>query len=138
MITTLPSLPGHQTAAAANWLATLYPGSPRPAGATDGDRYWGSLQPDRVAEYHASRVLEDGAIPLAALLAAGSPTQQAQTITVLARAAIAHYNAGRTTNSDRVLHTLDTALDTTPSPTRPSRAPPPRSRTPPASQHPSP
>ncbi|MFD6936931.1 trypsin-like peptidase domain-containing protein [Streptomyces goshikiensis] len=106
VITTLPSLPGHQTAAAANWLATLY--------LADGNRYWGSLQPDRVAEYHASRVLEDGAIPLAALLAAGSPQQQAQTVTVLARAAIAHYNAGRTTNSDRVLHTLDTALDTTP------------------------
>ncbi|MFD4133713.1 tetratricopeptide repeat protein [Streptomyces goshikiensis] len=106
VITTLPSLPGHQTAAAANWLATLYP--------ADGNRYWGSLQPDRVAEYHASRVIEGGAIPLAALLAAGSPTQQAQTMTVLARAAIAHYNAGRTTNSDRVLHTLDTALDTTP------------------------
>ncbi|MFJ7272000.1 tetratricopeptide repeat protein, partial [Streptomyces sp. NPDC099050] len=106
VITTLPGLPGHQTASAANWLATLYP--------ADGNRYWGSLQPDRVAEYHASRVLEDGAITLPALLAAGSPTQQAQTVTVLARAAIAHYNTGRTTNSDRALHTLDTALDTTP------------------------
>ncbi|MEV8287210.1 tetratricopeptide repeat protein [Streptomyces niveus] len=106
VITTLPGLPRHQATSAANWLAALYP--------ADGDRYWGSLQPDRVAEHHASRVLEDGAIPLPALLAAGSPMQQAQTITVLARAAIAHYNTGRTTNSDRVLHTLDTALDTTP------------------------
>ncbi|MFE7268870.1 tetratricopeptide repeat protein, partial [Streptomyces sp. NPDC057592] len=106
VITTLPGLPDHQTASAANWLAALYP--------ADGDRYWGSLQPDRVAEYHASRVLEDGAIPLPALFTAGSPAQQAQTITVLARAAIAHYNTGRTTNSNHVLHTLDTALDTTP------------------------
>ncbi|WP_367132209.1 MULTISPECIES: tetratricopeptide repeat protein [Streptomyces] len=106
VITTLPGLPGHQAASAANWVAALYP--------ADGDRYWGSLQPDRVAEYHASRVLEHGAIPLPALLAAGSATQQTQTITVLARAAIAHYNTGRTTNSDRVLRTLDAALDTTP------------------------
>ncbi|MFC8263975.1 tetratricopeptide repeat protein [Streptomyces sp. NPDC057291] len=106
VITTLPGLPSHQTASAADWLAALYP--------ADGDRYWGSLQPDRVAEYHASRMVEDGAIPLPALLAAGSPTQQAQTITVLARAAIAHYNTGRPTSSDRTLHTLDTALDTTP------------------------
>ncbi|WP_052499803.1 tetratricopeptide repeat protein [Streptomyces vietnamensis] len=106
VITTLPGLPDRQAASAANWLAALYP--------ADGDRYWGSLQPDRVAEYHASRVLEDGAILLPALFTAGSPMQQAQTITVLARAAIAHYNTGRTTNSDRVLHTLDMALDTTP------------------------
>ncbi|WP_305633695.1 tetratricopeptide repeat protein [Streptomyces sp. TLI_105] len=106
VITTLPGLPGHRAAAAASWLAALYP--------ADGDRYWGSLQPDRVAEYHASRVLEDDAIPLPALLAAGSSTQQAQSITVLARAAVAHSNTGRTTSGDRVLHTLGTALDTTP------------------------
>ncbi|MFJ3861934.1 tetratricopeptide repeat protein, partial [Streptomyces sp. NPDC090085] len=105
VIGTLPGLPGHQVESAANWLASLYP--------ADGDRYWGSLQPDRVAEYHASRVLADGALPLPVLLAAGSATQQVQTVTVLARAAIAHYNTGRTTDSDRVLHTLDTALGTT-------------------------
>ncbi|MET9572450.1 tetratricopeptide repeat protein, partial [Streptomyces virginiae] len=105
VISTLPGLPGHQMESAAKWLARLYP--------ADGDRYWGSLQPDRVAEYHASRVLADGSLPLPALLAASSPAQQAQTVTVLARAAIAHYNTGRTTDSDRVLHTLDTALDTT-------------------------
>ncbi|MFB6690065.1 tetratricopeptide repeat protein, partial [Streptomyces virginiae] len=106
VISTLPGLPGHQVVSAANWLAGLYP--------ADGERYWGSLQPDRVAEYHASRVLADGAIPLPALLAAGSPTQQAQSITVLARSAIAHYNTGRIAHSDQVLHTLDSALDATP------------------------
>ncbi|WP_327257092.1 tetratricopeptide repeat protein [Streptomyces sp. NBC_01244] len=106
VITVLPGLPGHRAASATDWLAALYP--------ADGNRYWGSLQPDRVAEYHASRALETGALPLPALLEAASPTQQAQTLTVLARAAIAHYNTGRTTDSERVLHTLDTALDTTP------------------------
>ncbi|MER6640996.1 tetratricopeptide repeat protein, partial [Streptomyces microflavus] len=104
VITTLPGLPEHQRAPAAAWLASLYP--------ADGDRYWGSLQPDRIAEYHASRTLAEGDIPLTALLGAAAPGQQAQLITVLARAAIAHYNTGRTTASEQVLHTLDTALDT--------------------------
>ncbi|MGW0778981.1 tetratricopeptide repeat protein [Streptomyces sp. NPDC002835] len=104
VITTLPSLPAHQRAPAAAWLASLYP--------ADGDRYWGSLQPDRIAEYHASRTLTEGDIPLPALLGAAAPGQQAQLITVLARAAIAHYNTGRTTDSDHVLQTMDTALDT--------------------------
>ncbi|MFI0923379.1 tetratricopeptide repeat protein [Streptomyces sp. NPDC021012] len=106
VITTLPGIPDHRAASAADWLASLYP--------SDGDRYWGSLQPDRVAEHHASHVLESEAVSLPALLAAGSPAQQAQAIVVLARAAIAHYNAGRTVNSEHVLHSLDTALGTTP------------------------
>lgn len=106
VITTLPSLPAHQTAPAAAWLASLYP--------ADGDRYWGSLQPDRIAEYHASRTLTEGDILLPALLGAAAPGQQAQLITILARAAIAHYNTGRTTASEQVLHTMDTALDTAP------------------------
>ncbi|MFF6895820.1 tetratricopeptide repeat protein [Streptomyces microflavus] len=104
VITTLPGLPEHQGAPAAAWLASLYP--------ADGDRYWGSLQPDRIAEYHASQTLAEGDIPLPVLLGAAAPGQQAQLITVLARAAIAHYNTGRTTASEQVLHTLDTALDT--------------------------
>ncbi|WP_199546372.1 tetratricopeptide repeat protein [Streptomyces sp. N35] len=100
---TLPALPSHQATTAAAWLASLYPGDP--------DSYWGTLQPDRIAEYHASHVLKDGAIKLPDLLAAGTPTQQAQTVTVLARAAMAHYNAGRTTRSEQLLATLDAALD---------------------------
>ncbi|MFF9273351.1 tetratricopeptide repeat protein, partial [Streptomyces rochei] len=106
VITTLPSLPAHQTATTAAWLASLYP--------ADGDRYWGSLQPDRIAEYHASHTLTEGDILLPALLSAAAPGQQAHLITVLARAAIAHYNTGRTTASEQVLTILDTALDTAP------------------------
>ncbi|MEU6992787.1 tetratricopeptide repeat protein [Streptomyces sp. NPDC046465] len=106
VITTLPGLPSHQSDSAARWLASLYP--------SDGDRYWGSLQPDRIAEYHASRVLAEDGIGLPALLGASAPGQQAQVITVLARAAIAHYNAGRATDSEQVMSTLDTALDAAP------------------------
>ncbi|MFE2534925.1 tetratricopeptide repeat protein [Streptomyces sp. NPDC059371] len=104
VITTLPGLPAHQTKFAAKWLASLYP--------ADGGRYWGSLQPDRIAEYHASSTLAEGDFTLPALLGAAASGQQAQLIIVLARAAIAHYNAGRATDSEDVLHTLDTALDT--------------------------
>ncbi|MEU4038257.1 tetratricopeptide repeat protein, partial [Streptomyces collinus] len=106
VVNALPGLPEHQQTSAAAWLASLYPGGV--------DRFWGSLQPDRVAEYHASRILEEHSSLLPALLAAGTPAQQAQTVTVLARAAIAHYNAGRTTDSKRVVHVLDTALETAP------------------------
>ncbi|MDT3395350.1 tetratricopeptide repeat protein, partial [Streptomyces sp. B1866] len=105
VISTLPGLPAHQAETATAWLAALYP--------ADGNRYWGSLQPDRIAEYHASRALANNTIQLPALLNAATPGQQAQTITVLARAAIAHYNAGRTTDSEQILRNVDTALDTT-------------------------
>ncbi|MER5908684.1 tetratricopeptide repeat protein, partial [Streptomyces mirabilis] len=104
VITTLPGLPAHQTKFAAKWLASLYP--------ADGDRYWGSLQPDRIAEYHASRTLTEGDLTLPDVLCAAASGQQAQLITVLARAAIAHYNADRPTDSEHVLQTMDTALDT--------------------------
>ncbi|MFJ6699917.1 tetratricopeptide repeat protein [Streptomyces sp. NPDC091272] len=106
VITTLPSLPAHQRAPAAAWLASLYP--------ADGDHYWGSLQPDRIAEYHSSRTLIEGDIPLSSLLGVAAPAQQAQLITVLARAAVAHYNTGRTTASEHILHTMSAALDTAP------------------------
>ncbi|MFE2716947.1 tetratricopeptide repeat protein [Streptomyces mirabilis] len=103
IISEVPALPADKAALTAAWLAKLYPAEP--------DRYWGSLQPDRIAEYLVSRALTDGSIPLATLLAAAAPWQQVQLITVLSRAAIAHYNAQRTTDSENVLHALDTALD---------------------------
>ncbi|MER6162042.1 tetratricopeptide repeat protein [Streptomyces sp. NPDC001868] len=106
VITTLPGLSARETPSVTAWLASLYP--------AEKNRYWGSLQPDRVAEYHVSQTLEDSGIALPALLAAGTPAQQTQTITVLARAAIAHYNTNRTDDSENVLRALDTALDSTP------------------------
>ncbi|MFE5300682.1 tetratricopeptide repeat protein [Streptomyces sp. NPDC056632] len=110
VIAVLPRLPAHQQESTAAWLASLYP----PEDNRNQDRYWGSLQPDRIAEYHAAQTLKDHGITLPALLTAGTPGQQTQTITVLARAATAHYNANRTNDCEHVLSTLDAALDTTP------------------------
>ncbi|MFF1593119.1 tetratricopeptide repeat protein, partial [Streptomyces sp. NPDC058286] len=104
VLTALPAVPVHKTARTAAWLAHLYPAGP--------DRYWGSLQPDRIAEYHAARALARHVVDLSALLTAADSGQQAQTITVLARAAIAHYNAGRTNDSEQLLQITNTALDT--------------------------
>ncbi|MFB6694611.1 hypothetical protein ACFCX3_29260 [Streptomyces virginiae] len=106
VLTALPTVPAHKIRRTAAWLAHLYP--------TDPDRYWSTLQPDRIAEYHATRTLAQGGVALPTLLAAAAPDQQAQTVTVLARAAIAHYNADRTVDTDHVLRTLDEALDAVP------------------------
>ncbi|MFJ2720670.1 tetratricopeptide repeat protein, partial [Streptomyces sp. NPDC087437] len=106
VISKIPDLPVDKAARTAAWLATLFPAEP--------DRYWGSLQPDRVAEYHASRALAHGSILLPPLLSTATPGQQAQLIIVLTRAVIAHYNASRTTDSNHLLHTVNTALDASP------------------------
>lgn len=86
------------------WLRALYPAAP--------DRYWGSVQPDRLAEYHASTQLTGPDSPLPALLTDASGAQQAHAVTVLTRAAIAHANADRPATRDATLHVLHTALDT--------------------------
>ncbi|MGD9486300.1 tetratricopeptide repeat protein [Streptomyces sp. TRM70308] len=106
VIAEVPDLPAHMAPPAVAWLAALYPAA--------RDRYWGSLQPDRIAEYLASRTVMDHRVRLPALLAAASSEQQAQLLTVLARAAIAHYNAGRATESEHVLSAVDTALNAVP------------------------
>ena len=98
----MPGLSTDKAPDTAAWLAALYPAEP--------DRYWGSLQPDRIAEYHASLTATDDGISLPALLAVAAPGQQAQLIIVLARAAIAHYNAGRTSDSEHVLRILNNTL----------------------------
>jgi len=86
----------------AGWLRELYP-------APDA-LYWGSLQPDRVAEYHAAAMITQSGILLDELLTGASPTQQTQAVTVLTRAAVAHANAGRITDSTAVLGRLDASL----------------------------
>ncbi|MFD9124548.1 tetratricopeptide repeat protein [Kitasatospora sp. NPDC059571] len=105
VISAIPGLPLAKTALTVAWLASLYPAEP--------DRYWGSLQPDRLAEYHVSDTLTGPDTPLPTLMAKASADQQSQGITVLARAAIAHYNANRAANSEHVLHDLNIALDAT-------------------------
>ncbi len=99
----IPGLPAEKILATAEWLRALYPPGP--------SRYWGSLQPDLVAEYHASVMLASDARLLAKLLDGASASQQIQIITVLGRAAIDHYIAHRISDSNNVLHALDSALD---------------------------
>ena len=99
---TLPGLPADKVHRTSAWVKELYPAEP--------GRYWGSLQPDRIAEYHASRALTDGALTVTDLLGVATSGQQAQLVTVLVRAAIAHYNAGRTPHSEHLLRVLDTDL----------------------------
>ncbi|MEV5321701.1 tetratricopeptide repeat protein [Streptomyces sp. NPDC052687] len=106
VISEVPDLPSDMAPPAVAWLAALYPAA--------RGRYWGSLQPDRIAEYLTSRTVMDERVRLPALLTAASPEQQAQLLTVLARAAVAHYNAGRATESEHVLGAVDTALNTVP------------------------
>ncbi|MFJ4691488.1 tetratricopeptide repeat protein, partial [Streptomyces sp. NPDC088766] len=113
VLAAVPGMPADTTTRAAAWLARLYPAD-RDRDSLRPDRYWGSLQPDRIAEYHATSVLIEGDIKLPALLSAAGSDQQAQIVTVLTRAAIAHYNAARTTDTRYVLRTLDTSLDTAP------------------------
>ncbi|MFK4106152.1 tetratricopeptide repeat protein [Streptomyces sp. NPDC019531] len=101
---TIREIPETQIGTTTEWLAALYP--------PGVGRYWGSLLPDRVAEYHASTVLTGDDTPLPALMKAAAPDQQAQLIIVLARAAVAHFNARRNPASHQVLDDLNTALDT--------------------------
>ncbi|MFC5885739.1 tetratricopeptide repeat-containing serine protease family protein [Kitasatospora sp. CM 4170] len=106
VVAAVPELPAEKRRAAVQWLARLYPPAP--------DRFWGSLQPDRVAEFHASDRVVRGGVKLPAVLAAATPDQQGQLVTVLARAAVAHYDNDRQAPSRDVLDALDTALDRTP------------------------
>ncbi|MFJ9119264.1 tetratricopeptide repeat protein [Streptomyces sp. NPDC102394] len=105
VIESLPVIPQKDVQNTVVWLASLYP--------AEATQYWGSLQPDRIAEYQASSVLIRGDIPLTTLFKrkTATPAQQARIIAVLARSAIAHGNAGRTMESEKVLRALDAALD---------------------------
>ncbi|MEU6904328.1 tetratricopeptide repeat protein [Streptomyces coeruleorubidus] len=105
-VAAVPGLPDEKAADADRWLQALYPPSP-------GD-HWGSLQPDRLAEYHASRTLNADTLALLLSPTTASPAQQTRIVTVLTRAAIAHHDAHRTTDADRTLTALDTALDKAP------------------------
>ncbi|MFE7560181.1 tetratricopeptide repeat protein [Kitasatospora sp. NPDC057500] len=64
------------------WLAALYPATSSPGGPP-----WGSLQPDRLAERHAGRVLEADPRLADRLLDGADDTQAEQLLTVYSRAA---------------------------------------------------
>ncbi|KAF2781795.1 tetratricopeptide repeat protein [Streptomyces sp. OM5714] len=104
VIGSLPDVGAGKAANTAEWFAWLYPPG-------QGD-YWGPLQPDRIAEYHAAEAVTSGGLVLPDVLAAASPAQQARAVTTLTRAVVAHNNARRTANGEQVLAVLGTALDT--------------------------
>ena len=77
----------------ARWLRDLYPpafSDPRLRTSASSGPYWGSLQPDRLAEHLVSRVVTERPDLLTGLLAATSPDQDRQALTVLARASATH------------------------------------------------
>lgn len=98
----LPSLTGDIAA----WLRDLYP----PA----EDRYWGQLEPDRLAEYHASeQVVADSGL-LLRLFARAPDHQRVQILTVLARSAVAHANEDRADRAHAVIGQLRQVLRSVP------------------------
>jgi hypothetical protein len=102
MLTRLGYLPPDKVLTAALWLRELYPA---PAG-----RFLGSLQPDRVAEAHASTLVSEVPGLLAKLLDGAADDQQAQAITVLARAALGDASAGRQAAGQAAISRLVAAL----------------------------
>ncbi|MFG2329972.1 trypsin-like peptidase domain-containing protein [Streptomyces sp. NPDC048604] len=100
----IPEVTAGLCAPLADWLHELYPSS--------HGRYWGLLQPDRVAEFQAStEVIADPAL-LPSLFAGASDEQLVQALIVLARSVVAHANADRPDEAGTVLARLHQALRT--------------------------
>ncbi|WP_158845285.1 S1 family peptidase [Streptomyces sp. NRRL WC-3742] len=101
----VPGLPPGREWDVAEWLRALYPPST--------GRYWGSLQPDRLAEYHATAELtHPGPEFLTTLWRIAGDNQQLRAFVVLARATSAHASARRTAAVSEILDALNAALDT--------------------------
>ncbi|MFE1231129.1 trypsin-like peptidase domain-containing protein [Streptomyces sp. NPDC058745] len=100
-------LPSGREDDVAEWLRALYPPAP--------GRYWGSLQPDRLAEYHAGvHFTRPGDEMLAPLWAEATDGQQVHALVVLVRAAGAHVLGGRPQTATEVLDALGAAVDSAP------------------------
>lgn len=102
----LPDEPSGLIRDIAAWLRDLYP---PPEG-----RYWGQLEPDRLAEYQASeQVVADSGL-LARLFSRAPDHQRVQILTVLARAAVAHVNEDRADTAHTVIGQLREVLRSVP------------------------
>ena len=102
----LPHEPMWVVAEIAAVLRDLYP-------PPDG-HYWGQLEPDRLAEYHAAeQVIRDAGL-LGRLFFPAADHQRVQLLTVLARAAVAHANEGRPAEARTVVDRLREALRAVP------------------------
>ncbi|NUR00844.1 MAG: trypsin-like peptidase domain-containing protein [Streptomyces sp.] len=100
----LPDEPHERVMNVVAWLCDLYP---PPEG-----RYWGRLEPDRLAEFQASaQIIRDPEL-LGRLFARAPDHQRVQTLTVLARAAVAHANESRKDQAREIVDRLREALRT--------------------------
>ncbi|MEU1405138.1 hypothetical protein ABZ471_22745 [Streptomyces sp. NPDC005728] len=102
----LPDEPSWRTRDVTAWLRDLYP---PPEG-----RYWGRLEPDRLAEFQASDQIIEKPGLLGRLFALAPDHQRVQILTVLARSAVAHANEGRTSKAHQVVDRLREALRAVP------------------------
>ncbi|MFJ7996371.1 tetratricopeptide repeat protein [Streptomyces sp. NPDC096310] len=102
----LPDEPPWLVTDIVGWLSDLYP---PPEG-----RHWGQLEPDRLAEYHASEQIVADSGLLARLFGRAPDHQRVQTLTVLARSAVAHANEGRPDQARTVIGRLRAALRSVP------------------------
>ncbi|WP_406862117.1 trypsin-like peptidase domain-containing protein [Streptomyces sp. HUAS MG47] len=98
----IPGVGPELCAPLADWLHELYPSS--------HGRYWGQLQPDRVAEFHASTEVIGNPALLPSLFRDASDDQLVQALIVLARSVVAHANADRPDEARDVLDRLRKAL----------------------------
>ncbi|MGW8375414.1 tetratricopeptide repeat protein [Streptomyces sp. ODS28] len=85
----------------AEWLHALYP--------PENNQYWGSFQPDRVAEYLATATIDSATLDN--LLKRASGEQEKRIITVLTRATLAHEKSRRSDMSKRGQRDLTAALN---------------------------
>lgn len=101
----MPGLPLDRAPDVAEWLQTLYPPAP--------GFYWGSLQPDRLAEHHVESQLVDGRSDiLAELWSRATDRQRLRAMIVLMRIARAHMLARRPAGATGVLKVLEDLLRT--------------------------
>lgn len=102
----LPDAPRERVLNVVALLCDLYP---PPEG-----RYWGRLEPDRLAEFQASaQIIRDPEL-LGRLFARAPDHQRVQTLTVLARSAVAHANESRKDEARDIVDRLREALRTVP------------------------
>ncbi|MFJ2211801.1 tetratricopeptide repeat protein [Streptomyces sp. NPDC101062] len=102
----LPDEPPWLVTDIVGWLRDLYP---PPEG-----RHWGQLEPDRLAEYHASEQIVADRGLLGRVFGRAPDHQRVQTLTVLARSAVAHANEGRPDQAHTIVDRLREALRSVP------------------------
>ncbi|TMR06426.1 tetratricopeptide repeat protein [Actinomadura soli] len=99
----IPGTPPDKRYNVAEWLRQLYP----PARGF----YWGTIQPDRVAEFYIAAVAASNASFVPKVVGAASPGRRGQALTVLARAVVGEANAGRDARAAEVLRRVEGLLD---------------------------